>query len=66
MPADTVAEKIDDDADRQADEPTETADEASESAEPEEPKRRIQWAAGVRLRCAARPWRCCWRWARDT
>jgi Mce-associated membrane protein len=27
-----------------ADEPTETADEASESAEPEKPKRHIQWA----------------------
>jgi Mce-associated membrane protein len=38
-PIDTETEKVD-----EADEPTETADEASQSAEPEKPKRRIQWA----------------------
>jgi Mce-associated membrane protein len=38
-PIDTETEKVD-----EADEPTETVDEASESAEPEKPKRRIQWA----------------------
>jgi len=37
-----LADKTDD-VDK-ADEPTETADEASQSAEPEQPKRRIQWA----------------------
>jgi Mce-associated membrane protein len=37
-----LADKTDD-VDK-ADEPTETADEASQSAEPEKPKRRIQWA----------------------
>lgn len=37
-----LADKTDD-VDK-ADEPTETADEAFESAEPEKPKRRIQWA----------------------
>jgi Mce-associated membrane protein len=53
-PTDTETEQADEtatdesvdeaDAVDKADEPTETADEASESAEPEKPKRRIQWA----------------------
>jgi len=46
---DTVAEESTDTADdaEKADESTETADESTESAEPEKPKRRIQWARVV-------------------
>jgi Mce-associated membrane protein len=48
VPADTDAEQVEDDvtdeSSEKVDEPTEVAaDEASESAEPEKPKRRIQW-----------------------
>ena len=38
------ADKVVEDSTEKADEPTEIADDASESAEPEKPKRRIQWA----------------------
>ena len=41
---DTVEDSADEDSTEKADEPTEAADAASESAEPEKPKRRIQWA----------------------
>ena len=41
---DTVEDGADEDSTEKADEPTEADDEASESAEPEKPKRRIQWA----------------------
>jgi Mce-associated membrane protein len=40
---DTVEDSADEDSTEKADEPTEAADEASDSAEPEKPKRRIQW-----------------------
>lgn len=42
--ADKTDEADEGDKTDEADEPSETADEASESAEPEKPKRRIQWA----------------------
>jgi Mce-associated membrane protein len=52
VPSDTDTEQVEDtveddaveDSTEKADEPTEAADAAPESAEPEKPKRRIQWA----------------------